>query len=132
MNRLKKQSTEEPKAQKEKQESKPGIFQVWITGIMDGSFLSGENASRNIPFALFLCLLVGFYIANSYNSERIVRQTSKTGKDLKDLRSEYVSLKSELVFNSNPSQVAEKLVLLGVAESKTPPHHLFHNDSKIK
>ena len=127
MNRLKKQATTEPKAQEETKESKPGVLQVWITGIMDGSFLSSENASRNIPFALFLCLLAGFYIANSYNAERIVRQTSKAVKDLKDLRSEYVSLKSELVFNSNPSQVADKLVLLGVAESKTPPHHLFHN-----
>ena len=132
MNRLKKQATTEPNAQEEKMVSKPGVIQVWITGIMDGSFLSGENASRNIPFALFLCLLAGFYIANSYNAERIVRQTSKAGKDLKDLRSEYVSLKSELVFNSNPSQVAEKLVLLGVAESKTPPHHLFHNETAKK
>jgi hypothetical protein len=123
MNRLKKQSEKPVKGQSENR--RQGLFQQWITGIMDGSFLSGDTTARNIPFALFLCLLVGFYIANTYNAERTIRQTSRITKELKDLRSEYITLKSDLVYNSNPSQVAEKLFQLGVFEAKEPPRTLY-------
>ena len=123
MNRLKKQSEQSAKEQTEKR--RPGLFQQWITGIMDGSFLSGDATTRNIPFALFLCLLVGFYIANTYNAERTVRQTARITKELKDLRSEYITLKSELVYNSNPSQVAEKLQKQSIYEAKEPPRTLY-------
>jgi hypothetical protein len=123
MNRLKKQSEKPAKEQSENR--RQGLFQQWITGIMDGSFLSGDTTARNIPFALFLCLLVGFYIANTYNAERTIRQTSRITKELKDLRSEYITLKSDLVYNSNPSQVAEKLFQLGVFEAKEPPRTLY-------
>ncbi len=131
MNRLKKHTESIVKEHDEKRG--PGIIQQWITSLMDGSFLSGDSTARNIPFALFLCLLVGFYIANTYNAERTIRQTSRITKELKDLRSEYITLKSELVYNSNPSQVAEKLVKLGIFEAKEPPRTLYiAKDDKIK
>jgi hypothetical protein len=123
MNRLKKHTESTPKEHAEKRN--PGIIQQWITGVMDGSFLSGDTTTRNIPFALFLCLLIGFYIANTYNAERTIRQTSRITKELKDLRSEYITLKSDLVYNSNPSQVAEKLFQRGVFEAKEPPRTLY-------
>jgi hypothetical protein len=131
MNRLKKQSEKTPKEQTEKR--RPGLFQQWITGIMDGSFLSGDATTRNIPFALFLCLLVGFYIANTYNAERTIRQKARITKELKDLRSEYITLKSELVYNSNPSQVADKLQKHNIYEAKEPPRTLYiSKDNKIE
>jgi hypothetical protein len=130
MNRLKKQSEQSAKEQTEKR--RPGLFQQWITGIMDGSFLSGDATTRNIPFALFLCLLVGFYIANTYNAERTIRQTARITKELKDLRSEYITLKSELVYNSNPSQIADKLKERNIYEAKEPPRTLYiSKDDKL-
>ena len=131
MNRLKKQSEQPAKEQAEKR--RPGIIQQWITGVMDGSFLSGDSTTRSIPFALYLCLLVGFYIANTYNAERTIRQTSRINKELKDLRSEYITLKSELVYNSNPSQIAEKLINRNIFEAKEPPRSLYiSKEDKIK
>ncbi len=121
MNRLKKNS--DPKQKSAPKEAGP-IF-LWLSGVMDGSFLSKDSSIKNVPFALFICLLAGFYIANTYNAERTVRQNARLIKELKDLRSEYITLKSELVFNSNPSQVAEKLAPEGIVEAKEPPQHLF-------
>jgi hypothetical protein len=121
MNRLKKKS--DPKQKATPQEIGP-LFR-WLSGVMDGSFLSKDSSIKNVPFALFICLLAGFYIANTYNAERTVRQNARLIKELKDLRSEYITLKSDLVFNSNPSQVAHKLASEGIFEAKEPPQHLF-------
>lgn len=128
MNRLKKKS--DPKQKSTPQEVGP-IYR-WLTGIMDGSFLSKDSSVKNVPFALFICILAGFYIANTYNAERTVRQNARLIKELKDLRSEYITLKSELVFNSNPSQVAQKLAPEGIVEAKEPPQHLFLENPKFK
>jgi hypothetical protein len=93
--------------------------------ILDGSFLSKEGSVKNIPFALFISIIGGFYIANTYNAERTVRETSKVTKELKELRSEYISLKSELMFHSNQSQVAQLVAPLGLKEAKEPPYKLY-------
>jgi cell division protein FtsL len=121
MNRLKKPNHSKQKAAPKK----VGPIFRWLSDIIDGSFLSGDGTSKNVPFALFICLLAGFYIANTYNAERTVRQNARLIKEVKDLRSEYITLKSELVFNSNPSQVAQKLAPEGIVEAKEPPQHLF-------
>lgn len=131
MNRLKKQTEQTSFEHDEKRG--PSLLQQWITGVMDGSFLSGHSTARNIPFALYLCVLIGFYIANTYNAERTIRQTSRITKELKELRSEYITLKSDLVYNSNPSQVADKLLQLGIYEAKEPPRTLYiAKEDKIK
>jgi len=110
---------------------KKNPFTAYFMHILDGSFLSQDGSVRNIPFALYLSVIGGFYIANTYNAERTVRETSKTTKDLKELRSEYISLKSELMFHSNQSQVAQLVAPLGLKEAKVPPNKLYINSSNL-
>jgi len=127
MNKLKEKK--ESKVKKENSQ-KRNPFAAYFMQILDGSFLSKEGSVRNIPFALFISVIGGFYIANTYNAERTVRETSKTNKDLKELRSEYISIKSELMFHSNQSQVAQLVAPLGLKEAKVPPFKLYTNSSK--
>jgi hypothetical protein len=96
-----------------------------LFAVMDGSFLSNDSSLKHLPFGLFLCLVAGFYIANTYNAERTVRSTDRIGAELKELRSEYISLKSELMYTSNQSQVAERAMPLGLKEANEPPHKLY-------
>ena len=43
------------------------------------------------------------YIANSYYAEHTVRDIDKTEKELKELRSEFIRGKSELMYSNNLS-----------------------------
>jgi hypothetical protein len=129
MNKLKEKK--ESKVKKEVSQKRNPLTAYFIH-ILDGSFLSKDGSVRNIPFALFVSVIGGFYIANTYNAEKTVRETSKTTKDLKELRSEYISLKSELMFHSNQSQVAQLVAPLGLKEAKVPPFKLYTNTENKK
>jgi len=122
MNKLK--GNKESKVKKEVSQ-KRNPFTAYFIHILDGSFLSKDGSVRNIPFALYISVIGGFYIANTYNAERTVRETSITTKELKELRSEYISLKSELMFHSNQSQVAHLVDPIGLKEAKVPPFKLY-------
>lgn len=92
--------------------------------ILDGSFLTRDKSIKNIPFLIFLALLGSLYIANNYNAEKNIRNADKINKEIKELQSEYISLKSELMFRSNQSEVARLASPLGLKESKEPPFKL--------
>ena len=116
---------EEKKVEKAKKPRTKGAFERLLSDVMDGSFLSGGATMRNVPFALFICFIAALYIANTYNAERTIRSTDQIGKDLKELQSEYISLKSELMYTSNQSQIAIRVSPLELQEAEQPPHKIF-------
>lgn len=106
-------------------ETRKNKVAVMLQHLVDGTILEGVVTKKNLPFTLFLILIVGFYIANTYNAERTIRNTAKIQKEVKELSSEYISMKSDLMFISNQSQVAQRVAPLKLVEAKTPPHKLF-------
>lgn len=61
---------------------------------------------RNFNFVVFLVFLTMIYIANGHQSEKKIREIHRLKDEVKELRSEYIFLKSEIMFNSTPSQMA--------------------------
>jgi len=123
MNKFRNQQTEDENPQKAPR--KMNAFMSSIVHVFDGDFLNAFAKIGNLPFTLFIALLVGFYIANTLHAERTIRETERTNTQLKDYRDEYISLKSELMFLSNQSQVAVKVAPQGLLEAKEPPHKLI-------
>lgn len=76
---------------------------------------------KMLPFAFFLMGLSLVYIANSYVAEKNIREIDKTAKEIKELRSEYISVKSDLMFKSRQSQVAKEVLPLGIKQLDVPP-----------
>ncbi len=74
-----------------------------------------------MPFVFFLTLLAIMYIANSYIAERTIRDIDKTERDIKELRSEFITGKSELMYRSKLSQVATAIESKGLKESTVAP-----------
>ncbi|HNR19009.1 MAG TPA: FtsL-like putative cell division protein [Bacteroidia bacterium] len=89
---------------------------VNIFGLVDKGMLL-----KVMPFIFFLTVLGLFYIANSYTSERTIRNIDKTAKEIKELRSEYISVKSDLMFVCRQSQVAKSVEPYGIRHLTTPP-----------
>jgi len=102
-------------------------FAKRILGILDGSFLTRDNVINNIPFLLFLFGIGIFYIGNSHYAEGSVIGMEKLNRELKELRSEFISTRSELMFVSKQSEVAKSVARMGIHESVVPPKKIVIN-----
>ena len=114
MNRFKRE--DKPKRKKE-----AGKVSRSLAGVFSGNFLSKDNVVGLLPFVFFLTFLGIMYIANGYYAQGIVRDLQKTGNEVKELRSEYITIKSDLNYKSKQSQVAQATESIKVYESTTPP-----------
>ena len=118
-----KQSAEEieSKVQKVQKPRKKGVLAKGLSSVFSGTFLSNEKTIKHLPFILFLALIAIFYIANGYYADDKIREVNKISNQLKELRSEYISTKSELMFASKQSEVAKSVEVLGLKEPVVPP-----------
>lgn len=101
--------------------AKQGNIAKRIMGVLDGSFLTRDNMVNNIPYLLFLFGIGIFYIGNSHFAEKSVIQGETLNRELKELRSEFISTRSELMFVSKQSEVAKAVEPMGIYESVVPP-----------
>jgi len=122
VNTLREKKDEEPVAAAKA--AKPGVAvklpRAFIS-LLNGSFLTRENVLGNMSFILFCAGLMIGYIAYGYHTERIVRDLDSTDADLKELRSEYITMRSRLEKTEQQSQVAAGIGELGLRESRVPP-----------
>lgn len=121
-NKFKEKPAEQP--EKKKPSAKPrkqGKVMRYISSVISGSFLSSQQMIKLLPFIFFLCFLAICYIANGYYAERKVKQLNKLTNQLKELKSEYVVTKSELMFISKQSEVAKAAAEIGIVEAKDDP-----------
>lgn len=100
---------------------KKGVLAKGLSSVFSGTFLINEKTLSHLPFILFLTLLAIFYIANGYYADDKIREFNSVSNQLKELRSEYISTKSDLMFASKQSQVAKATEALGLKESIVPP-----------
>jgi cell division protein FtsL len=83
--------------------------------------ISREGMLKQVPFGLFIVLLLLIHIWNAHNVEKVIRKTDKLNREIKELRSEYISILSELMSESKQSTIAAKVDTLGIKELTTPP-----------
>lgn len=108
---------------------KSGLIKSLNT-VFSGTFLSNESVLKHVPFLLFLSVIAILYIANGYWADDKVRQVNKISAQLKELRSEYISTKSDLMFVSKQSEVARTAEKLGLKEPVTPPMKIVVDTAK--
>lgn len=94
-----------------------------IRELLDGTILVRENVLRQLPFVLFLTFLGIIYIGNRFHAERMVRKISEMKTEVGNLRSEEITITSELMNISRPSEVAALVASknMGLKESMVPP-----------
>lgn len=105
-----------------------------LKDIVDGSVLTNDFFVSQLPFIFFLTLLGIIYIGNSYHAEKMVRKTKKLEQELKKLQPEAISISSELMQQSNQSEVARLLKEknLDLIESREPPVKIVVDKSKYE
>lgn len=98
-----------------------------VFGIFDRNQIVNQ-----MPFILFVSLLLICYISNSYYAEGIIRDIDKTKAELKEKRAEYISTSSRLMYQSNQSEVAKSLAPFQIIESIVPPEKIFITEAVQK
>jgi len=98
-----------------------------VMSVIGGSFLIREYFIKQIPFVLFWALLAMLYIANGYYAEHTVKEINQLTNELKELRSEYITTKSDLMHLSKQSEVARLAEKIAIKESVVPPKKIIAN-----
>ena len=63
---------------------------------------------KYLPKILFVMALGLIYISNTHYAEKTVRKINNIQAEVEDLRADYTTLKSDLMFASKQSEVAKK------------------------
>ena len=95
-------------------------FQNSLSDLLSGKVLE-KGLFELLPFSLYICFLLVLYINNSYNAEGYVRTVSSLERELKDLRSEYITTKSLLMFQSKQTEVQALVASQGFEQSQSQP-----------
>jgi hypothetical protein len=76
---------------------------------------------KNIPFFLFLSLLTVLYIYNGHFAEKTIKDINRSSRELRELKYEYKTIQSELMFQSKQSELVKAVEPLGLRELTEPP-----------
>ena len=84
-------------------------------------WLNYQAIVKQLPFFLFLTLLAVIYIYNGHYADKTMRNINRTAKEVKELQYEYITVKSEVMFRSKPSELAKAVEPLGLKELTSSP-----------
>jgi len=92
-----------------------------IYGILKARFLIDEDAIKNWRFIVFVILLAIIMIANTQRFEQKVFKIAELTSEVKELRSEFVDRRSQLMKLRMESTVSEKMIAKEIYPSTVPP-----------
>jgi hypothetical protein len=98
-----------------------------LKDLMSGSMVTDKIILKNLGYLLMLTLLGALYIANRFHAEKLTRETSRLQKEVKDLRSESLSISADLMYASKQSAVFRlvKEKELNLEELREPPFEII-------
>lgn len=96
-----------------------GLTSKIIKNVLGGDLIS-TGTFKFFRYLLYLGLLAFIYIANNYYAENNIRQINKLRKELKELRYEYINVKTMLMQIEKQSQIAKKLEKSGIKKNNQP------------
>ncbi len=105
-----------------------------IAMLLSGRLLTQEAVVKNLPYLLFLAFIGIVYIANGYLAEASVRKINTTQQEIKELRSEQISIKSELNNTIIESELKKIIAArkMGLEESIDPPKKIIVENEEIE
>jgi len=104
---------------KKKATKKDGVLSNTVKDVLGGDLLS-TGTFRFFRYLLYLALLAFIYIANNYYAENNIREINKLRKELKELRYEYINVKTRLMQIEKQSQIAKTLEKSGIKKNNQP------------
>lgn len=89
--------------------------------ILKGKFLVSGDAPKNWLFIIFTSFLATVMIASSHSADRKVHTLAALNEEVKELRSEFVDMRSDVQRMKLESKITEILETKSLYPSETPP-----------
>ncbi|NQV52040.1 MAG: hypothetical protein HQ500_02605 [Flavobacteriales bacterium] len=105
-----------------------------VAMLLSGRLLTQDAVVKHLPYLLFMAFIGIIYIANGYLAEASVRKINLTQQEIKELRSEQISIKSELnntIIESELNKIIQERKL-GLTESFDPPKKIVLESSEFE
>lgn len=102
-----------------------------IHDLLEGDFLSKQGVIKNLPFLFFLAIIAILYIANTYYAEKTFKEIERTKNELKELRFQYITAKSVLMYQSKQVEIGKQASLLGLKETLVPPFKVYFSRDSV-
>jgi hypothetical protein len=84
-------------------------------------WLNYQSIVKQVPFFLFLAVLAVVYIYNGHYADKTIRRINKTAKEVKELKYEYIAVKSKVMYQSKQSVLVKAAEPLGLKELTSSP-----------
>jgi len=126
-NRLRTEIQEEEEIEKKLIVEEKPVAEIpdnFLTQFLRNGVITTDDATRALPFILYVAFLGMLYIGNRHLSEKNIRDIDKISKEVKELSWEFKSSKAELAFKSTQSEVAKRADTLGIREPQQPPQKI--------
>ena len=92
-----------------------------VVNLLKAKYLVDQGSMKNWRFIVFLILMCMIMIANSHNYEQKLFQISAMETEVKELRSEFVDMRSKLMELKMESTVSRKMEERQIFPSAVPP-----------
>ena len=92
-----------------------------VYSLLKARFLINDDAVKNWRFIVFIILLAIIMIANTQRFEQKVFRIAELTNQVKELRSEFVDKRSELMKLKMESTVSQKMIEKEIFPSTVPP-----------
>ena len=112
---------------KQKKQRRQLRLASWLNDFIGLDRLFGEDNAwpiRHIDRILWITLLLIIYIGLNHNAERLVRRIQRAQTQVDEVRSQYTVLNADFMKSGKQSEIAKRVVTLGLADSQTPPTKL--------
>jgi hypothetical protein len=103
-----------------------------VQEFLGGDYLSKEWVTGNLSYILYVALIGMIYIANTYYTEKKFKTIERTKNELKELRYEYITTKSILMFQGRQSEISKRAVEQGLKEAKMPPYKILYSGESLQ
>ncbi len=84
-------------------------------------WLNYQSIVKQVPFFLFLTALAVVYIFNGHYADKTIRKINRTAKEVKELKYEYIAVKSKVMYQSKQSELVKVVEPLGLKELVQSP-----------
>lgn len=92
-----------------------------IYSVLRGTFLISDDSFKNWRLILFLSALAVIMIASSHSADRKVYEIASLKEEVKEMRSEFVDGRKQLMQLKKESGITVKLLVKGLSPSDVPP-----------
>ena len=103
-----------------------------IYSLLKAKFLISDDALKNWKFIVFLVILGMIMIANNHQYDAKNYKITELTNQVKELRSEFVDRRSELMKLKMESTVAKKMEVRQILPSEVPPVKVVVESKKDK